>query len=245
MISLSFLIATGLLVLGGLAGPEEASNSPPSLLVTGVGATSRAPDIAVLSMGAEFLKPTAGAAQSEVNAAIKAAIGAVEAIGVKRGNIRTTDLSLEAVYEEKRKPKEDEDNPDPPKLLGYSAKVTLRVQLDDVTLAGQVVDAAIKAGVNELAGIWFGLRDDTPEREVALDRAVTAAKRKANAIARAMGVELVDVLEITENPEPRYRSGVSYFRGPEPTVVEPGEVTVETGVEVRYRIARPQGGARP
>lgn len=236
----TFSLVLVCLCLGIAALPDESGTShgaPPFLAVTGVGATSRAPDMAVLSMGAMLQEQTAGAAQSKVNAATQTAISAIEALGVRRNAIRTTDLSLEAVYEEVRRPKDDEEPPRPPRLLGYKAELTLQVQLDDVQIAGKVIDAAIGAGINDLDGIVFGLRDDAPDRDIALGRAVASARRKAKAIAEAMGIELVEVLEITEDLEPRYNSGVSYFNAPEPTVIEPGEVTVETGVNVRYRIA--------
>ena len=239
----AFLVLLSLLLLVVGVGLGAEAREPradavgvPFLAVSGSGAISRAPDTAVLSMSVVFQEPTAGAAQSKVNAAAQKAVAAIEALGVQRRAIRTSDLSLNPVHEERRGAKDDDEPPRPPRLLGYRARLSLRVRLEDVHTAGRVIDAAIGAGINDLDGIDFGLRDDAPDRDIALGRAVASAKRKADVIAAAMGVELAEVLEISEDVESGYRSGVSYFNSPEETVIEPGEVTVEARVDVRYRI---------
>jgi uncharacterized protein YggE len=75
---------------------------------------------------------------------------------------------------------------------------SISIRLDNLALIGPVVDAGLKAGANQLEGVQFALRDDLPQREEALKKAVNEARRKAGAMAEAMDVELREVLEISE-----------------------------------------------
>jgi uncharacterized protein YggE len=107
-----------------------------------------------------------------------------------------------------------------------------------------VVDAGLKAGANQLEGVQFALRDDLPQREEALKKAANEARRKARAMAEAMGVELNEVLEISEGT---FSNGdvVGYAKATTPppagistpVTVAVGEIEVTADVTVRYRIA--------
>src|SRR5436853_150931 len=71
-------------------------------------------------------------------------------------------------------------------------------RVEDLALIGRLLDAGVGAGANTLEGVEFGLRNETPARIQALASAVAEAKRKASAIADALGVRLVRVQDAEE-----------------------------------------------
>jgi uncharacterized protein YggE len=235
------VVASCLLVLCLVASGEAAlaragdGDDSPVLTVSGEGTVSRVPDVVVIALGAEALEPTVRAAQDKVNTAVNLAVEKIEALGVERRAIQSTRLWFESRYEDYY-PNNDVNQKPERRLLGYAARSMLRVRLEDLALAGKVIDAAIEAGVNDLNGIHFGLRDDSKEQQLALSRAVEQARAKAATMAGAMGVELIGVLEVSES----YSGGGGQSPFQESsfaeTRVEPGEVTVRANVYVRYRV---------
>lgn len=224
------LVASG----GAALAPVDDRDDVPVLEVHGEGSASRAPDVVVIAIGTEALEPTVRAAQDKVNAAVNLAVEKIESLGVERRAIQSTRLWFEGRYEDIY-PNGDANQKPGRKFLGYAARSMLRVRLEDLALSGKVIDAAVDAGVNDLDGIQFGLRDDSKEQQAALSRAVEQARAKAATMAAAMGVELTGVLEVSESysgggQSPFQESSLSVTR------VEPGEVTVSAGVYVRYRV---------
>jgi uncharacterized protein YggE len=86
------------------------------------------------------------------------------------------------------------------------------------------------------------LRNDLPARESALKQAVQEARSKAQVMAQALGVSLVEVLEASEGPvfvAPFAEQGVAAQRMAlaADTPVSPGEVQIQANVVLRYRIS--------
>ena len=120
----------------------------------------------------------------------------------------------------------------------------MTVRVEDLSKVGPVIDAGLAAGANNLDGVDFGLRDDSAARAAALTDAVRSARTKADALARALRVKLVEILEVAEG-------GVSISPPPSPfrgrvalaaeaiatTPVAAGEVGVEASVTIRWRIS--------
>ena len=233
------VIVSALVLAYGPVGAAHAAdeNRVPELTVSGSGIARRAPDVAVVTIGARAIEQTVEAAQSKVNTAINAAKASAAALGVPKAAIRTSGLDVTAMYERRDHVNTGDDLEKLPRLIGYRAETTLSILLDDVAIAGKVIDAAIKAGVTDLEGVRFGLKDDTEEQKQALTKAVVNARVKAETIAAALGVEIVGVLEVADESISSYGGGSSPFDGGDSTEVEPGEIVVEAEVGIRFQIA--------
>ena len=118
------------------------------------------------------------------------------------------------------------------------------MRLDNLSLVGPVIDAGLKAGANQLEGVQFGLRNELPSRQQALKQAVEEARGKAEVMAEALRVNLVEVLEISEGnvsvvPLRGMRataySGIATDQVQTP--VSAGEIEVNASVTIRYRIS--------
>ena len=230
------------LLMSLLAAPALAQGpsgeTVPSLLVNGNAELEVEPDQAVVRLGVSFQEPEAAAAQRRVNTTAHAILEAVKAVGIAESAIQTSRLDLSPVYDHRPRTEGG-----PPVVVGYQASNVVTVTLEDLSKVGAVVDAAIKAGANQVEGISFELEDDDAAKQRALGQAIEDAKNKAGAMARALGLSLGPVLEVHESgafvAPPPYQAR---FRMQEMAVVSdstpvsPGMVTVTANVTVRYRL---------
>jgi uncharacterized protein YggE len=220
-------------------GSGEARDGEfPILTVSGSGQARVAPDEASVRLGVLAQAPTAREAQDKVNRAANAVLDAIRKLGVPAERIQTTGLSLGPQYAQGLT------NSQGPRITGYQASNTVSVRLDDLTKVGPVIDAGLTSGANNLDGVELGLRNDDAARATALTDAVHAAQTKAAALARALRVKLVEIVEVAEggvslSPSPvpfRGRAGMA-AEAMVATPVSAGEVGVDASVTVRWRIA--------
>lgn len=219
---------------------EPARSAIPSLVVQGTGQVEVDPDQAVVRLGVVAQDPSARAAQEKANKVIAALLAAVRELGVDPKQVQTSALNLNPLYAPVRP--EDGREPQEPRISGYQAYSTVAVRLDELDLVGRVVDAGLAAGANQIEGVTFGLRDEGAARERALEAAVRQARGKAQAIAKALGVGLQEVLEVVEGGagivEPIFdkRMAMESFAANSQTPVAPGQVVIDARVSVRWRI---------
>jgi hypothetical protein len=229
-------------------GPRPSDLSlVPVLTVSGDGEARVAPDEATVRLGMQAQAPTARAAQEQVNRTANAILDAVRKLGVAADQIQTQDLNLNPVYAQNRPGDEGE-----PRIAGYQASNVVSVRLQKLDLTGPVIDAGLAAGANRLDGVIFGLRDDRAARSEALTAAVAAARAKAQTLARALNVRLVQIVEVAEGnlqvaPQPIFKGRVAMeAMAVSDTPVSAGQVGVSATVSVRWEIAPcPAQGACP
>jgi len=175
-------------------------------------------------------------AQKQIAQVMQRVIKDVKAQGIPEEKIRTAGLSLNPIYAHPA-PKAGQE-PEAPRIVGYRASNTVRVQVDDMERVGAVIDAGITAGANQLNSLSFDLRDDLKFRKQALQLAAQEARSKAEAIAAALNLQLGEVIEVREEGgQPAY-SAERRFAAPAAaaTPVQPGQLQVNAGVTVRFRI---------
>jgi hypothetical protein len=89
-------------------------------------------------------------------------------------------------------------------------------------------------------GLSFDLKDDGEARAQALRLATEEAEAKATAIARAMGIEIVGIKQISEAGinylRPQMDSGPAFSARAAATPVQAGQVRVEASLTVSYYI---------
>jgi hypothetical protein len=125
----------------------------------------------------------------------------------------------------------------------YETGNAFRVKVQDTEKAGQIIDAAVSAGVNRIDSIVFIAKNVNAAKEEALKRAIENAKEKAKIMAEALGKRIVNVVSIEENSVsyvPRYasRSASMLLAAKEAvTPLEGGESTVQATVTIVFEIA--------
>lgn len=215
-----------------------AEVNPPMLTVSGRGAAQAAPDQAVVRFAALAQEKEAARAQGRVNKVMADAAAAVKALGIPAESLATRGIELQPLY---FTPDVVDNRIPEPRIIGYQASNTLEVRLDDPAQLGRVIDAAVRAGINQIDSVGFGVKDDQPLRRKALTEAARDARTIAETLAKAMGLRLSAVEEVSEsvdNVAPPMEPAMAKVMMNEPgTPVQPGQVRVEASVVVRYRVA--------
>lgn len=240
---ISLALAAPLVAQVPRPGNEEKTMDVPVLTVSGSGQARVAPDEATVRLGVLAQAPTAREAQDRVNRTAAAVLDAVRKLGVPAERIQTAGLNLGPQYAQGRTGDQG------PRITGYQASNTVSILVDDLAKTGPVIDAGLAAGANNLDGVEFGLRNDAAARAAALTDAVRVARAKAEALAQALRVRLVEIVEVAEgnvavSPPPyRARGMAMAAEAIAATPVSAGQVGVEATVTVRWRIAPCAGDA--
>ena len=129
-----------------------------------------------------------------------------------------------------------------PKITGYAATNRLKITVDDLSLVSKVVDTAVGAGATQIEGVTFSLKDDEAVRAQALEQASRKAYASAEAIAKALNLNVVGVLNAqtaSEEPSPFPRMGsvAQTVQVPGvPTPIEPGDIDIHVAVTVTLEV---------
>ncbi len=226
---------------------QSATEKEPSILtVTGRGEVRIAPDEATVQLGVARQRNTAQEAQGEVNEVAQEILNAVIHLGVRAEHIQTSELRLSPVYNTRGRRSGPGDEP---RVVAYRASNMVSVRLENLSLVGSVIDAAMQAGGNQLQGVYFALRNDLSAREQALKEAVEEASQKAKTISEALDLRIIEVIEVNEGsvsirvPQNRFQASgelgsIEQMAAPIPPPVSPGQLTVSARVIIRYRIGQ-------
>lgn len=216
---------------------QPREQSPPVIIVSGNAQIEVNPDEATVRLGVVRQESAAQAAQEQANRAAQAILAEIGKLGIPAERIRTSRLTLSPIYAPARP-----ETRDAPRIASYSASNVVSVLVTNLSQIGPIIDAGLRAGSNQVEGIQFRVKDDLPVREQALKQAVTEARRKAEAMADALGVRLGFVQEVTEGGSsimPKGEGGggfVMMAREATPTPVSPGQLEVNASVTVKYLI---------
>lgn len=188
------LCAVLVLALAGCVAPAitpaAVSASDRSLLsVSAIGEVAVKPDMATVNLGVITRNTDANALQTENTNTMNGIIAAIKNAGVDEKDIVTSGLNMYPVYNYEVQPQ---------KIEGYEINNTITVTVKDLSKVGDIVNAAMGAGVNILNGITFGLKDSDAAYQEALKIAVEKATAKAQTLASASKVSLASLVSISE-----------------------------------------------
>lgn len=232
---IAFLVVLFLMV--GPVWAQSDGTDQPLLSVNGSAELGVEPDIATVRLGVVEEATTAREAQDGANRLAAGILGAIRSVGIREDHLQTSRLTLTPIYSRSRP-----GDVSAPRIVAYRASNEVSVRIEELIRVGEVIDAGLGAGANQLQGISFGLEDDLPARENALRQAVAEARRKAAAMADALDVELGSIISVEEGSvsiaRPMMDMGGRAMAMQEaaPTPVAPGEVRVSATVSIRYRI---------
>ena len=209
--------------------------APKTLQVTGVGTVTAAPDQAVLVLGVQTQAVSATQAAGDNAAAMTKVMEALGSIGIDKNSIETVSYTLSPVYEN------NADQTMPSKIVGYSAINTIQVTIQDFSLVGKAIDAAVSAGANEVQGIMFTFSSAqlATLQKQALGQAIQDADGQARAMSSSLGVRIVGPISVTPgfNFQPNYQRLSNGFASSQPTPIQPGTLQVTATVQVTYEFA--------
>jgi uncharacterized protein len=227
------LVAVSTIALSGIAR-GQMPQLPPRIMTSGEGQTRVTPDRATVLVGVQTRALTAAVAGADNARRQKAILDTLKAIGIPADQLMTQNYSVspEMRYEP---------NGSNPKVTGYIVSNTVRVELKRMDQVGSVIDASLAKGANQIAGIQFSVSNIAEVRRIALSDAVRNARADAEAIAKAAGGSLGQLLEMSSS-SPIYRPmvaqiemrGASTMAQP-PTPIEAGEQIITATVSATWQ----------
>ena len=184
------VLLTCVALLALCAGPALAEGEGTKLSVSGNGTVLVESDLAIVTVGVREASADVLVAQATVNEKIAAIKQALLDAGVQETEINTDSINIYANYDYS-------DNTEV--IVGYTANNSLSVRTTDIDNVGALIDAAFAAGANTLDNVQFTVQDDSEAREQALTKAVEDARRKADVLAAAVGMQVTAIESIAES----------------------------------------------
>ena len=210
----------------------------PDLVTSGTGEARVTPDRAYVQVGVQTRAATAAQAGADNARKTRAVIDAVKARGIPAEQIATSEYNLYPEYDNREPPRE---GPATPRVIGYVANNTVRVEVRRLDQVGPIIDAALAAGANMINAIQFFASNVDVARRAALAEAVARARGDADALAKAAGGSLGALLELnTQSPPVRpFYGGDRVMRleasgAAAQTPIEPGQQTLTVWVSGRW-----------
>jgi uncharacterized protein YggE len=158
------------------------------------------PDVAEVSLGVTTSRPTALEAVEANNLAMARLVEALKGRGVADKDIQTSQVSISPQYTRPAEPKPGvPEEATVPKVVGYEVSNAVRVTTRDRAKLGGLIDAAVKAGSNQINGISFSIGDRESVLEGLRAKAFDAARKKSELYARRAGMGLGPVPQIAES----------------------------------------------
>jgi uncharacterized protein YggE len=225
-------------VAGGQGGTSNASGvaqvgvtTGRGITVVGVGKASGTPDVAHITIGVDTDSDSVQNAVESSRDRMTALLEALKAAGIADSDIRTTNYS---VYTQQQ-PIEGRAT----FTLTYRVSNQVDVTVRDVDTLGDVLDQAVAAGANNIYGVSFSVEDTSKLEADARTKAIADAKARATSLAQLAGVEVGEVVSISEviggGVQPLYRDAAMGMGGGG-TPIQPGELSVDMSVQVTFAI---------
>jgi uncharacterized protein len=229
---LALLAAAGIAIaaFAGVVQPSGAHSAPADtssggITVLGTASANLIPNRASFAFGTVSQAATATAALTASSQSVARVIAALKRLGVAQADIQTADVSLSP---------RTNDNGD--EIVGYTASNTVTATVRKIGDAGDVVDAAVGAGANQVSGPNLLASDQDAAYRNALERAVADARAKAETLATASSSTLGKITAIVEGggaiPMP-----VAVGAKDSSLPIEPGTQKIEATVSVTFTLS--------
>lgn len=204
---------------------------------TGSGEAVGEPDVMQLTVGVSAERRTIEEAREAAAAAQTGVIDALKAAGVAERDIQTVQFNVSPQYNFSGPGGRGE-------ITGYVVSNVVAAKVRNLDSAGEVIDAATRAGGNDaiVQGVSFGIDDPTELQAAARKQAVDKARAQAEQLASNAGAKLGKLLSISESSF--YPFGGDVIRAPatgstgfdSATPIESGQLRIVVTVNVLFAL---------
>lgn len=162
------------------------------LAVVGEGKVDITPDTASVDLGIIVNDAkTVDEASSKINTVNNAIVSALAGLGIEKGDIKTSNYSINPMYDYSRVATGA--------ITGYTGNTTVTVKVRETAKLPQAIEAATKAGANQVMGTNYTVDKPESYREQARQKAIDNAKEQAQKLANQLGIKLGKVVNIVES----------------------------------------------
>ncbi len=183
-------------------GKETKKSAEGEVSVEGFATITASPDVANVSFELSAKEKTASKAK-EANDAMQMKMNDV----LKKYNVEEKDLKMNYInirpyYEHSNGRSE---------IAGYIAQKTITIKVKKIEEYNAFIDDLLKIGISNVNSVEFTLEDVKATKKQAREKALEAAREKAELYAGTLGKRIVDVLQISElDSGVRYHQAANY-----------------------------------
>lgn len=221
------------------AGIDAASR--PTVNVSGMGEVVVKPDIATISYVVQEESMVVATAQNNAAKKSNDILAALKKQGVAEKDIKTSGYNIYPRYEYPRTTAIYDSGKQV--LAGYVVTQNFEVKVRKLEDAGTIVSSLGELGATGVSGLAFGIDEEEGVLAQARAKAVADAQKKAEVLARDLGVRLVRIVGFSEGgggyyPMARYDSMKVMAAGAESITPElpTGENKITSNVTITYEI---------
>lgn len=226
--------------------PALAADNAPSrsITVTGDADVRVVPDEVLLILGVEIGDTNLNTAKNQNDARITQVINKLKSMGVDQKYIQTDRLSIDPRYS---------DSYTRTSVIGYVVRKTIAVTLKDISKFEDVLTSSLDLGVTNVYTVDFRTTELRKYRDQARSLAINAAREKAQAMAKELGMKVGKPVTIREEYS-NWWSSYSWRWGgggmsqnvvqnvgpggsmPDESSFAPGQITVNARVSITFDI---------
>tara|TARA_E500000178_G_scaffold190137_1_gene188219 strand:+ start:3304 stop:4029 length:726 start_codon:yes stop_codon:yes gene_type:complete len=159
--------------------------------VTGKGMVSVAPDEATITAQVSLVDRDAGKAQVRASKQVDAMLSTIESFTLKPDSLNASELSLLPEYRWDRAT-------DQQQFIGFRVTRTVSFTIAEIDRLGAALSALANAGATLISSPVMGSSHAQDARDEALVKALEDARKKLTLLARAAGVSLSRITQISE-----------------------------------------------
>jgi len=174
---------------------------PRTLSVQGYGEVKVKPDVANISFNLSATNTDFKKAVDELNTKVNSLTKALRKVGIHKDEIYSSNYNINKEYKHNYKTGERT-------FLGFKVSHSINLQVDaDTKSVNKVFEALIKSLNDVELNLSFGIKDAQKSKDLMITSAIKDANNKAKLMAKASGVELVEILSINYNTAPVHFGG--------------------------------------
>ncbi|KPN20829.1 hypothetical protein AO715_13605 [Xanthomonas sp. Mitacek01] len=213
---------------------QTATSDGTLLSISAQAEASRAPDIATMSTGVVTQAADANAAMRANAEQMAKLMQAIKAAGIAERDVQTSGVNLSPQYRYAEN--------QPPAITGYQASNTVNLKVRDIGKLGQVLDALVASGANQINGPTFEIDDADAVQDEARSAALKKAQARAEVYANSLGMRVRRIVSISEGggfqAPPRPMMAMRAMAESADTSISPGESTLTANLDVVFELGR-------
>ncbi len=232
-----------LFVMGGsTVNAADETPQPRTVSVSGRGRVNAPPNVGSISAGVTSQGTTAREALSANNQSMTALQAILKENGVEARDFQTIQVSVQPQYgqplNQPGKPQVEQVS----RIAGYQVQNLVRITVRDLNKLGDLLDALVGAGANQIYGVSFRTEGTEVLLETARKHAMADARKKAELLAAEAGLTVGTPISIRDEVgpypvSPMQSAGPLVMAAPGSSVpVAVGEQELGASVQVVYEL---------
>jgi uncharacterized protein YggE len=213
----------------------KAETMQNTISISGEGKVTAVPDIANISIGLTTEKSKVAEAQAENTKIMNEIIAAIKQYGVGEKDVKTATYNINPKYSWLNGKNE---------ISGYTVYQSVDIKVRDLKKISEIIKVAGEKGANQVGSLTFKVDKEEQLKEQARSIAIDEAKKKAEILAKQLGVKLGKVVNFIEyETSPLY--GAKYYPvgadgmgggGESSPSIEAGENEIKMQATIVYEI---------